>query len=101
MNDPQPTYHLQLFVTGSGVLAKRAIKNIERICEHDLHGQVHVEIIDVLKHPEKAEASKILATPTLIKKLPVPLRRIIGDLTNRGIVLGALGVPSEGEHFDQ
>ena len=99
MTDTKVPYQLQLFVTGQGVLAKRAITNIQRICDHDLGGQVQIEIIDILEHPQAAEDARILATPTLIKKLPQPLRRIIGDLTNRGVVLAALGIPSDENLF--
>lgn len=79
-------------------MAKRARANIQRICDHDLDGKVVVEIVDILADPEKAEAAKILATPTLIKQLPQPLRRIIGDLTDRGVVLAALGINSRTEN---
>ena len=95
MNDTTATYHLRLFVTGEGMLTKRAIENVQRICDHDLNGMVDIEVIDVLTDPEKAEEAKILATPTLIRQLPEPLRRIIGDLTDRGLVLAALGVTKE------
>ena len=91
MSDEE-SYHLRLFVTGQGVLAKRAQENIQRICEHDLKGKVTVDVVDILTDPEQAEEAKILATPTLIKQLPEPLRRIIGDLTDRGVVLAALGL---------
>jgi circadian clock protein KaiB len=69
-----------------------AIANLRRICEQDLRGQYDLEIIDVLEHPEVAEREKILATPTLIKQLPPPLRRVIGDLSDKDKVLLGLEV---------
>lgn len=64
-----------------------AIANLRRICEQELGGQYQLEIIDVLEHPELAEEDKILATPTLIKQLPPPLRKVIGDLSDKEKVL--------------
>lgn len=85
-------YVLKLFVTGKTPRAELAIANIKRICDEDLHGQYELQIIDVLEHPEAAEADRILATPTLIKQLPPPLRRVIGDLTDKEKVLFGLAV---------
>jgi circadian clock protein KaiB len=81
------TYLLRLFVTGSSPRAQVAIANLRRICEQELRGQYELEIIDVLEHPELAENDKILATPTLIKQLPPPLRKVIGDLSDKEKVL--------------
>ena len=78
---------LKLYVAGSTPRAMLAIENLKRICESDLSGRYHLEIIDVLAHPELAEQDKILATPTLIKQLPPPLRRVIGDLSDSEKVL--------------
>ena len=78
---------LKLYVAGSSPRAALAIENLKRICESDLSGRYHLEIIDVLEHPELAEQDKILATPTLIKQLPPPLRRVIGDLSDSEKVL--------------
>jgi circadian clock protein KaiB len=86
------TYVLKLFVTGKTPRAELAIANIRRICDEDLKGQYRLDIIDVLEHPELAEDEKVLATPTLIKQLPPPLRRVIGDLTNKEKVLFGLAV---------
>lgn len=80
-------YLLRLFVTGASTRATTAIKNLQRICEEELEGQYDLEIIDVLENPELAEDEKILATPTLIKSLPLPLRRVIGDLSDKEKVL--------------
>ena len=81
-----------MYVTGTSPRAERAISNLQRICEQDLRGQYQLEIIDVLEHPQRAEDDRILATPTLIKQLPPPLRRVIGDLSDKGKVLLGLEV---------
>jgi circadian clock protein KaiB len=83
---------LRLFVTGTSPRAQVAIANLRRICDQELHGQYELEIIDVLENPQLAEDEKILATPTLIKQLPPPLRRVIGDLSDKEKVLLGLEV---------
>jgi circadian clock protein KaiB len=85
-------YILKLYISGDSPRAKAAIENLERICEQDLAGRYTLEIVDVLKHPEAAESDKILATPTLVKQLPPPLRRVIGDLSDKDKVLLGLEV---------
>ena len=101
MNDRTPqagelaTYVLRLYVTGTSPRAQVAIANLRRICEQELRGQYDLEIIDVLEHPEVAESDRILATPTLIKQLPPPLRRVIGDLSDKEKVLLGLEVRPE------
>lgn len=85
---------LRLFVTGHTSRSEAAIRNLRRICEEDLKGQYELEIIDVLERPQLAEDEKILATPTLIKQLPPPLRRIIGDMSNSERVLLGLDLVS-------
>jgi circadian clock protein KaiB len=85
-------YLLRLFVTGASARTGTAIANLKRICEQELQGMYDLEIIDVLEHPELAENEKILATPTLIKSLPPPLRRVIGDLSDKEKVLLGLEV---------
>jgi circadian clock protein KaiB len=89
---PLATYVLRLYVTGTSPRAQVAIANLRRICDQDLRGQYDLEIIDVLKDPQLAEDAKILATPTLIKDLPPPLRRVIGDLSDKEKVLLGLEV---------
>jgi len=85
-----PTYILKLYVTGASPRAEAAIANLKRICEQELHSEYSLEIIDVLEQPQAAEDDKILATPTLIKQLPPPLRRVIGDLSDKDKVLVGL-----------
>ena len=86
------TYVLKLYVTGKTPRAELAIANLRRVCEAELSGKYELQIIDVLEQPQLAEDDKILATPTLIKQLPPPLRRIIGDLSDKEKVLLGLEV---------
>ena len=93
MNDPAADkFVLKLYVTGTSPRTRQAIENLQRICEQDLHGRYQLDIIDVLEHPQAAEDDRILATPTLIKRLPPPLRRVIGDLSDKEKVLFGLEV---------
>ena len=78
---------LKLYITGHTPRSRLAIENLRRICENDLGGAYEMVIVDVLENPQLAEDEKILATPTLIKELPPPLRRLIGDLSDRENVL--------------
>lgn len=80
-------YLLKLYVTGKTPRSEKAIANLRQICEQELANQYEMIIIDVLERPQLAEEEKILATPTLIKQLPPPLRRIIGDLSDKEKVL--------------
>ena len=75
-------YKLKLYVTGATQRSERAIANLRSICETQLGGEFELDVIDVLEHPALAETEKILATPTLIRELPGPIRRIIGDLSD-------------------
>jgi circadian clock protein KaiB len=92
---------LKLYVTGRTPTSERAIANLRHICDHDLKGQYDLLVIDVLENPQLAEDEKILASPTLSQNLPPPLRRVIGDLTNKEKVLLGLDLqplpPTEGE----
>ena len=87
-------YILTLYVTGTSPRTKIAIDNLNRICKADLDGRYELEIVDVLENPQRAEDERILATPTLIKNLPPPLRRVIGDLSDKDKVLLGLEVRS-------
>ena len=80
-------YVLKLYVTGLTPRSQDAVKNLKKILNEDYKGVYSLRVIDVVKHPNLAEDDKILATPTLIKILPPPVRRIIGDLSNREKVL--------------
>lgn len=80
-------YLLKLFITGQTQRSVSAISNLRRICEEWLGPDYELIIIDVLERPQLAEDDKILATPTLIRELPLPVRRIIGDLSDTKQVL--------------
>jgi len=80
-------YILKLYVTGRTPKSEAAISNLRRTCEELLRGSYELQVIDVLEHPQRAEDDKILATPTLIKQLPPPLRRVIGDLSDKHKVM--------------
>jgi circadian clock protein KaiB len=80
-------YLLKLYVTGQTPRSLQAITNLRRICEEELRGEYEMVVIDVLGRPQLAEDEKILATPTVIKELPTPIRRIIGDLSDSERVL--------------
>jgi len=85
-------YVLRLYVTGTTLHGTRAIVNARRICEE------HLEIVDISKHPTLAESEQIIAAPTLIKKLPLPLRRFIGDMSQTERILLGLDLrPMDGE----
>jgi circadian clock protein KaiB len=88
-------YILRLYITGNSLKSQRAIANIFRICHEELADQYTVEIIDVLEQPHRAEEEKILVTPTLIKQLPPPLQRIIGDMSNTERVLLGLDLVTQ------
>jgi circadian clock protein KaiB len=94
MNWPAPSpshrYVLRLFVTGTTTRSQRAIANMRKICEAELAGQFDLEIIDVYQNPQATQELQVVATPTLVKVLPEPLRRIIGDLSDREKVLAGL-----------
>ncbi|MBU0545486.1 MAG: circadian clock KaiB family protein [Proteobacteria bacterium] len=83
-------YILRLYVTGLTPKSQRAIKNIKNICDAHLGGRYELEVIDVYKYPALAKGEQVIATPTLIKKLPLPLRSFIGDLSNTDRVLFGL-----------
>jgi len=83
-------YELRLYIAGNTTKSIMALKNLKRYCEEHLRGQYEIEVIDLLKNPQLAEGDQILAVPTLVKKVPEPVRRIIGDLSNEERVLVGL-----------
>ncbi|HET6145945.1 MAG TPA: circadian clock KaiB family protein [Polyangia bacterium] len=87
-----PRYRLQLFVAGATPMSSRALANLREICEQHLHGRYELDVIDVYEHPEMAKADRIIAIPTLLKKVPAPLRRLVGDLSDRERVLIGLSI---------
>jgi circadian clock protein KaiB len=85
-------YKLRLFVTGSTPRSSRAIANMRKICEENLSGRYDLEVVDVYENPDATRELQIIATPTLVKILPEPLRRIIGDLSDKEKVLAGLNL---------
>jgi circadian clock protein KaiB len=83
---------LRLYVAGTSARSTRAVQNAKQICDENLNGRYELEVIDVFQQPKLAKDDQILAVPTLIKKLPLPLRRFIGDLSDRDVVLVGLDV---------
>jgi circadian clock protein KaiB len=83
-------YVLRLYVTGTTARSAAAITNIRKLCEEHLKGHYDLEVIDIYQQPVLAQGEQIIAAPTLIKKLPVPLRKVVGDLSNENRVLMGL-----------
>lgn len=80
-------YVFRLYVAGNSPKSVRAIQKLTKICEEHLQGRYELEVIDIYKQPELLEKEQIFAVPTLIKKLPLPLQRLIGDMTNTEKIL--------------
>jgi circadian clock protein KaiB len=89
-------FELRLYVAGQTPACVRAVDNLKRLCEEHLAGQYRVELIDLSENPALARGDEIIAVPTLVRKLPQPLRKIIGDLSNTERVLVGLQVRPEG-----
>jgi circadian clock protein KaiB len=89
------TYVLGLYVVGQTPKSVAAISNLKKICKEHLAGRYKLQVIDLMKDPQLARGDQILAIPTLVKKKPKPVRRIIGDLSNTERVLAALDLPSK------
>jgi circadian clock protein KaiB len=85
-------WELRLYVAGQTPKSVLALKNITRYCEENLEGRYSIEVIDLLKTPQLAEGDQIVAIPTLIRKVPVPIRKIIGDLSDEEKVLVGLNI---------
>ena len=85
-------FELRLYIAGQTPKSVSALKNITRYCEEHLNGKYSIEIIDLLKNPQLAEGDQIFAIPTLVRKVPEPIRKIIGDLSNEEKVLVGLNI---------
>lgn len=90
--DPEEHYQLRLYVAGQSRKSIAAVQNLRRICEEHLANRYEIEVIDLLENPKLAQGDQILAIPTLVRQLPSPLRKIIGDLSNTDRVLVGLDV---------
>jgi circadian clock protein KaiB len=85
-----PHYRLRLFISGSTPRSSRAIQNIRAVCDEKLHGRYDLEVVDIYQHPEMLKPDQVIVTPTLVKRLPLPVRKIIGDLSDIDRVLVGL-----------
>ena len=95
---PDERYIRRLFVTGMTSRSSRAVSNLKAICEEHLEGRYDLEVIDIYQQPVLTRGEQIVAAPTLIKKLPLPMRRIIGDMSNRERVLLGLDLIRGSDH---
>ena len=89
-------WELRLYVAGQTARAITAFANLKKLCEEHVKCKYHIEVIDLLKNPQLAKGDQILAVPTLVRKLPVPVRKIIGDLSNTERVLVGLDLRPRG-----
>lgn len=92
MDKEQQTWELRLYIAGKTPKSVSALSNLKRYCEEHLQGKYKIEVIDLLLHPQLAEGDQIFAVPTLVRKVPVPIRKIIGDLSNEEKVLVGLNI---------
>jgi circadian clock protein KaiB len=86
----EDTYLLRLYVAGQTPKSILAFRNLKQICEEHLHGRYEIEVIDLIDNPQLAQGDQILAVPTLVRRLPEPIKKIIGDLSNTERVLVGL-----------
>jgi len=91
---PQDEWILRLYTAGETTRSLSALQNLESICEQHLKGRYRIEVVDLLKHPQLARGDQIVAVPTLVRRLPPPMKRIIGDLSNENSVLVGLDLRS-------
>jgi circadian clock protein KaiB len=92
MSDQSERWDLRLYVAGQTPRSSRAIENLRRICREHLEGRYSIEVIDLLDHPQLGEGDQILALPTLVRRLPEPIKQIVGDLSNDAKVLVGLDI---------
>jgi len=90
--DSNEVYDLRLYVAGQTQKSMEAFENLKKIAEEHLKGRYKIEVIDLVKNPKLARGDQIIATPTLVRKLPEPIRKIIGDLSNKERVLVGLDI---------
>jgi len=90
--DEEKKYELRLYIAGKTAKSVTALQNLKKYCEEHLKGQYKIEVIDLLIQPQLAEGDQIFAIPTLVRKVPEPIRKIIGDLSNEEKVLVGLDI---------
>ncbi|MEO6611281.1 MAG: circadian clock KaiB family protein [Chitinophagaceae bacterium] len=92
MRQKDPTWELRLYIAGKTPKSVLALQNLKKYCETHMKGSYTLEVVDLLVHPQLAEGDQIFAIPTLVRKVPVPMRKIIGDLSNEEKVLVGLNI---------
>jgi circadian clock protein KaiB len=97
-SDTPNTWELRLYVAGQTTKSVTALANLKRYCEQHMADRYTLEVIDLMQHPQLAEGDQILAIPTLVRKVPEPIRKIIGDLSNEEKVLVGLDIRPQGKH---
>lgn len=99
--DAVQDYQLRLYVTGTTPRSSRAIANIRALCEEYLAGHYDLQVIDIYQQPDQAVEGQIIAAPTLVKQLPVPPKRLVGDLSDRGKVIVGLDLKAKKPVLDK
>ena len=92
---PKQMYSLRLYITGQTPRSAGSVQNLKQVCDQYLAGHFELEVIDIYQQPELAQEAQIIAAPTLVKRLPLPLRRLVGDLSNRRRVLLGLDLKAD------
>lgn len=90
---PGETWELRLYVAGGSPQCLNAIENVRLVCEQYLHGRYHIDVVDLLENPRLAAYEQILVVPTLVRQLPSPIRKIVGDLSDTARLLAGLQLP--------
>jgi circadian clock protein KaiB len=96
-NGDSSQWHLRLYVAGHTIKSITALSNLKKICEEHLKGEYSIEVIDLIRNPALAKGDQILAVPTLVRRLPQPMRKILGDLSNTERVLVGLDLRPRSE----
>ena len=94
---PDARFVLRLYVSGMTARSRQAIENIRKLCEEHLAGRYDLQIIDIYQQPELAKEGQVIAAPTLVKTLPLPLRKVIGDMGDPGRIMVVLGIVPPGD----
>ena len=92
MTTEDKQWELRLYIAGNTPKSMTALSNLKKYCEEHMEGRYRIEVIDLLLHPQLAEGDQIFAIPTLVRKVPQPIRKIIGDLSNKEKVLVGLNI---------
>lgn len=90
---PAERYHFRLYVTGNTPRSIRAVEAVRQLCEEYLRGLYRLEVFDIHQHPELAKSEQLVAAPTLVRQRPLPIRRLVGDMSRRDRMLRGLDLP--------